>query len=65
MKTIKTNYIEEYHQLDGELEEFTEQVNQLSPYHLTQIEARQEREKILLTIRTLLELERIEDEDGR
>jgi len=44
--TMKSNYVEEYHRLKGEVEQFAEQVNKLSPYHMTAIEAEKERERI-------------------
>ncbi|MEA2029985.1 MAG: type IV secretory system conjugative DNA transfer family protein [candidate division Zixibacteria bacterium] len=65
VKTIKTNYVKEYHELEGELEQFTEQVNQSSPYHITPQEAVAEREKITQEILGQLESEQPDDEDDR
>lgn len=65
VKTIKTNFVEEYHELDGELEQFTEQVNESSPYHITPQEAIAEREKITHEILPLIEVEQIDEEDDR
>jgi hypothetical protein len=63
VRTIKTNYVEEYHELEGELEEFTEQVNQISPYHISPVEAMAERDKISGEILAQLEAD-IPDEDA-
>lgn len=65
VKTIKTNYVEEYHELEDELEQFTEQVNQLSPYHMTPLEATTEREKITKGILAQLEEVHSDEEDDR
>lgn len=65
VKTIKTNYVEEYHELEDELEQFTEQVNQLSPYHMTPLEATTEREKITEGILAQLEEPECEEDDDR
>lgn len=65
VKTIKTNYVEEYHELEDELEQFTEQVNQLSPYHMTPLEATTEREKITKGILAQLEEPESEEDDDR
>ena len=65
VKTIKTNYVEEYHELEGEIEEFTEQVNLSSLYHITPTEATVEREKITQEILAQLESEHPDEDDDR
>jgi hypothetical protein len=63
VRTIKTNFVEEYHQIDDELEQFAKQLNQASPFHMTQIEASKERERITQAIVALPESEQDEEED--
>lgn len=65
VKTIKTNFVEEYHELEGEIEEFTEQVNLLSPYHLTPLEAVEERKKITHEILAQIESDIPSEEEDR
>lgn len=65
VKTIRTNFVEEYHELEGELEQFTKQVNESSPYHITPQEAIAEREKITQGILAPLEVEQPDEEDDR
>ena len=65
VKTIKTNFVEEYHELEGEVEEFAEQLNESSPYHITPQEAIAEREKITKGILAQLEEVHSDEEDDR
>lgn len=65
VKTIKTNFVEEYHELEGEVEEFAEQLNESSPYHLTPQEAIAEREKITKGILAQLEEPESGEDDDR
>lgn len=65
VKTIKTNFVEEYHELEGEVEEFAEQLNESSPYHITPQEAIAERKKITKEILAQLEEPESEEDDDR
>ncbi len=65
VKTIKTNFVEEYHELDGEVELFAEQLNESSPYHITPQVALAERKKITHEILPQIEVEQSDDEDDR
>lgn len=46
VETLKSNYVEDYHRLDGEVEQFSARINKRSPCHMTQEDARRERERI-------------------
>jgi len=65
VRIIKTKHVEEYYEMDNELEEFANHVNQLSPYHMTPIEASEERKRIAMRVIEGIESEQIDDEDDR
>jgi len=65
VKTVKTNYVKEHHMLDGEIEEFTSEINSKSPYHMPPAIAMEERKQIAENILTELETDTSAEEDDR
>jgi len=65
VKTIRTNFVEEYHELANEIEDFASQLNKKSPYHLSPSEAVVKRNKTTETIQSQIDSEISEDEDDR
>jgi hypothetical protein len=48
--SIKTSYVEEYHRLENEIEQFSAQLNAVSPYHMRREQALDERKRITASL---------------